>query len=157
VLPSDQRGIPRPQGPACDLGAAEMTVPSPASQFFTLAPCRRVDTRSGAPLACGVNHAFTLTGGACGVPAGAGAVAVNVTVTQPSSQGNVNVLQGGTSPPITAILNYLAGGHARQQRGRPAEPRRTGRGALLSRGKRPRHHRRQRLLPVGSAGVDCRA
>jgi hypothetical protein len=43
------------------------------------------------------------------VPAGAGAVAVNVTVTQPSSQGNVNVFQGGTSPPITAILNYSAG------------------------------------------------
>ena len=109
VLPNDQRGIPRPQGPACDLGAVEMTIPSPATQFFTLNPCRRVDTRSGAPLACGVNHTFTLTGGACGVPSGAGAVAVNVTVTQPSSQGNVNVFPGGSSPPITAILNYGAG------------------------------------------------
>jgi hypothetical protein len=111
VLPNDQRGIPRPQGPACDLGAVEMTVPSPSTQFFTIPPCRRVDTRSGGggPLACGVTHTFSLTGGACGVPSGAEAVAVNVTITEPSAPGNVNVFPGGTSPPITAILNYSAG------------------------------------------------
>jgi hypothetical protein len=109
VLPLDQRGIARPQGPACDLGAVEMTLPGPATRFFTLTPCRRVDTRSGGPLACGANHTFTLTGGACGVPSGARAVAANVTVTQPSAPGNVNVFPASSPPPGTAIVNYGAG------------------------------------------------
>jgi hypothetical protein len=109
VVGTDQRGIPRPQGPACDLGAVEVVVPTPATDFFTLTPCRRVDTRSGSPLGCGANTTFTLTGGACGVPSGATAVAANVTVTQPSAQGNVNVFPAGASPPQTAIVNYVAG------------------------------------------------
>ncbi len=109
VLATDQRGIPRPQGPACDLGAVEMVVPTPANNFFTLTPCRRVDTRSGAPVACGVNQVFTLTGGTCGVPASARAVAANVTVTQPSAQGNLNVFPASALPPVTAVVNYAAG------------------------------------------------
>jgi hypothetical protein len=85
-------------------------VPTPATRFFTLTPCRRVDTRSGAsPLACGVNHVFTLTGGTCGVPASAKAVAVNVTVTQPSAQGNLNVFPSTALPPLTAVVNYGPG------------------------------------------------
>jgi hypothetical protein len=110
VVGTDQRGIPRPQGPACDLGAVEIVVPTPATSFFTLAPCRRLDTRSGAALACGVNNVFTLTAGTCGVPSGASAVAANVTVTQPSAPGNLNVFRAGTAfPPPTAIVNYSAG------------------------------------------------
>jgi len=110
VLPKDQRGIPRPQGPACDLGAVEIEVPTPPADFFTLAPCRRVDTRLlGGPLACGVNHVFTVTGGSCGVPTSAKAVAANVTVTQASAQGNVNVFPASSFPPLTSVLNYTAG------------------------------------------------
>jgi hypothetical protein len=109
VVGTDQRGIPRPQGPACDLGAVEIVVATPANDFFTLTPCRRLDTRSGSPLGCGTNNTFTLTGGSCGVPAGARAVAANVTVTQPSAQGNLNVFPAGASPPQTATVNYSAG------------------------------------------------
>jgi hypothetical protein len=109
VLGVDQRGIPRPQGPACDLGAVEVAVPALPTDFFTITPCRRVDTRSGAPLACGVNHPFTLTGGSCGVPASAKAVSANVAVTQASASGNLNVFPLGVFPPLTAVVNYTAG------------------------------------------------
>jgi hypothetical protein len=109
VVGTDQRGIPRPQGPSCDLGAVEVVVPTPATDFFTLTPCRRVDTRSGSPLTCGSSTTFTITGGSCGVPSGATAVAANVTVVGPTSQGNVNVFPAGASPPQTAIVNYAAG------------------------------------------------
>jgi hypothetical protein len=110
VVGTDQRGIPRPQGPACDLGAVEVVVPTPATDFFMLTPCRRVDTRSGSPLVCGANHYFILTGGSCGVPASATAVAANVTVVQTSAVGNLNVFPATAAfPPQTAIVNYSAG------------------------------------------------
>jgi predicted outer membrane repeat protein len=116
VLAADQRGVVRPQGPACDLGAVEIQgPPPPATDFFTLDPCRVIDTRlptgptGGAPLTCGVDRVFTLTGGACGVPVSAKGVAVNVTVAQPSAQGNVNAFAPGPLAPETSIMNYTAG------------------------------------------------
>jgi predicted outer membrane repeat protein len=115
VIATDQRGVARPQGAACDLGAVEVGEPPPPStDFFTLDPCRVVDTRQpgptgGAPLICGVEQVFTLTGGSCGVPAGAKAVAVNVTVAQPTGQGNLNVYPAFTLPPATSVVNYVGG------------------------------------------------
>jgi hypothetical protein len=116
VLPTDQRGVARPQGAACDLGAVEVgEPPPPATDFFTLDPCRAVDTRlpggptGGAPLICGVEQEVTLTGGSCGVPSTAKAVAANVTVTQAAKQGNLNVYPAGSLPPVTSVLNYVAG------------------------------------------------
>jgi predicted outer membrane repeat protein len=115
VLATDQRGVHRPQGAACDLGAVEVgEPPPPGTDFFTLAPCRVVDTRQpgptgGAPLICGVEQVFTLTGGACGVPGTAKAVAANVAVTQPTKTGFVNVYPALTLPPVTSVVNYVAG------------------------------------------------
>ena len=115
VIATDQRGVARPQGAACDLGAVEVGAPPPPStDFFTLSPCRAVDTRlpgptGGAPLICGVEQVFTLTGGSCGVPGSAKAIAANVTVTQPSKQGNLNVYPASSLPPQTSVVNYVAG------------------------------------------------
>jgi len=113
VVATDQRGVARPQGAACDLGAVEVGAPPPpATNFFTLAPCRVVDTRlpsgptGGSPVICGVEQVVTLTGGSCGVSASAKAVAANVTVIGPSMQGNLNVYPAGSFPPPTAVVNY---------------------------------------------------
>ncbi len=111
----DQRGVSRPQGPLCDLGAVEVSPPPPALNYFALNPCRVLDTRlpagptGGAPLICGVDQVVTLTGGACGVPASAKAVAGNVAVTQPSKPGDVNVFPAGSFVPQTSTVNYSAG------------------------------------------------
>jgi hypothetical protein len=115
VVPTDQRGVSRPaSGTACDRGSVEVVAPLPASaatDYFTVNPCRLVDTRlvssptAGAPLTCGLTQAFTV-GGACGVPSDAVAVSANVAVTQPTDPGTLNVFPAGTAPPLTAVVNY---------------------------------------------------
>ena len=80
-----------------------------------MTPCRVFDTRlvglqtTGAPLTCGGDYDFTLAGGTCGVPSGASAVSLNVTVTAPSAQGNLRLFASGTPAPFVSSLNYVAG------------------------------------------------
>ena len=52
------------------------------TDFYTVTPCRMLDTRAGAPLASGV-PLLVSAAGACGIPANARAVAVNVTTIAP--------------------------------------------------------------------------
>ena len=113
VVARDQRGVARPQGAACDLGAVEVGEPGPpATDLYTLSPCRVVDTRlpsgptGGAPLVCGVEQVFTLAGGSCGVPGTARAVAANVAAVGPSKQGYMNAYPSGAYPPLTSVVNY---------------------------------------------------
>jgi hypothetical protein len=81
----------------------------PALDFFTLLPCRAVDTRTtGQPVAAGADRTFTITG-RCGVPATAKAVSLNVAVTQPTAAGNVRLFPAGATVPVVSTLNYSAG------------------------------------------------
>jgi hypothetical protein len=89
--------------------------PSPAD-FYTVAPCRLVDTRnaagpSGGPaLVAGAVRSFPVTGGVCGVPSSAGAVSVNVTVVGAAAQGNLILFPGDAAgPPLASTLNFTAG------------------------------------------------
>ena len=83
-------------------------------RFHPLAPCRAVDTREatgpwgGPSLAAGATRSFEI-GGRCGVPADAGAVALNVTVTNPASAGDVTVYPGTGAAPGTGTLSFAAG------------------------------------------------
>jgi len=83
--------------------------PTPAD-YYTLTPCRLVDTRSAqAPaLAAGERRVWTVTGGACGVPATATAVAVNVTVTGATAAGHVRLAPGNGLTESSAV-NFSAG------------------------------------------------
>ena len=84
-------------------------VSSAASNFFTLTPCRAVDTRSGSPLplVSTVPRTFSLT--SCGVPMGARAASINVTVTQPTGAGFVRFGPGLCPLPNTSTINFSAG------------------------------------------------
>jgi len=84
--------------------------PTTASDYYTLAPCRLLDTRAAqAPaLAAGERRVFVLTGGACGVPTTAVAVAVNVTVTGPSAPGFIR-LAPGNGLTGTSAINFSPG------------------------------------------------
>ncbi len=94
--------------------AASRLTSTSAVSFYTVNPCRAVDTRElagptgGAPLTCGGDRDFTLAG-ACGVPSGAKAVSLNVTVTEPSTQGNLRLFSSGAPAPLVSSLNYAAG------------------------------------------------
>jgi len=81
--------------------------------YFTLAPCRLVDTRGGAPSAGPVmdgQETRTITAvGSCGIPGSAHALSVNVAVTQPTSGGNVRLFASDQTLPTVSTINYSAG------------------------------------------------
>jgi hypothetical protein len=79
--------------------------------FYSVPPCRLADTRSlgaGGPLISGVPRAF-LVAGACGVPADATAVAVNLAVVDPPGGGYVTLYPGNRAAPVASSLNFNAG------------------------------------------------
>lgn len=84
--------------------------PPPGLGFYTVAPCRVVDTRAAqAPaIAAGASRTFALAG-ACGLPSGAKSVSLNVTVVPGSAAGNVVVYPGDLAAPGTATVNFSAG------------------------------------------------
>lgn len=88
---------------------------TPPTKFYTLAPCRIVDTRNpvgtygGPALAAGPSLRVLPIAGQCGVPAAARSVVSNLTVTQPASSGYIVVHPGDEAPSGTSALNFSAG------------------------------------------------
>jgi len=89
---------------------APLPDPGPVNlDFYTLVPCRVLDTRDGAvPIASGSTLVFPVAGN-CGIPSTARAVSLNITVVAPSGVGYVTLFQGGEGPPPTAAINFTAG------------------------------------------------
>jgi uncharacterized repeat protein (TIGR01451 family) len=87
---------------------------SPTMDFYTLEPCRLVDTRNapgtfgGPALVAGADRVFPLFG-SCGIPSTARALSVNLTATQPTAQGNLRLYPAGTPLPLVSSINYVAG------------------------------------------------
>jgi hypothetical protein len=85
-----------------------------SSRYYTLAPCRLVDTRNpagpagGPALQAGQTRTFALAG-SCGVPATAKALSVNVTVTQPAAAGHLSLYAADEQPGGTTTINFAAG------------------------------------------------
>jgi len=100
-------------GAAIAYGQATGRIYDPGS-FFTLTPCRVLDTRDaagpygGPALAADQSRAFTLAG-RCGIPATAHTVSVNLTVTQATARGNLRLYPADRPVPGTSTLNYTSG------------------------------------------------
>jgi hypothetical protein len=73
--------------------------------FYTLTPCRVVDTRSGSPLTSGSPATFQVSG-TCGVPASARAVAFNVTVTSSTGDGYVVLWPADLGRPGSTSISF---------------------------------------------------
>lgn len=89
----------------------QLSETSGPTDLYTLEPCRLVDTRTagdGPALAAGETRTFQLTG-ACGVPATAKALAVNVTVFNPTAQGHLRINPAGTLTTSTSAINFTPG------------------------------------------------
>jgi hypothetical protein len=85
--------------------------PLPGRDFFTVPPCRILDTRQGdqgPALASGLRK-IVLAAGTCGIPATARAIAVNLTVVQPSAGGYLALHAGDIAPDATSALNFSTG------------------------------------------------
>jgi hypothetical protein len=76
--------------------------------FYTVTPCRVVDTRSAdAPaLGSGTTRTFEVAGPICGVPATARSVAVNVTATNETQRGNLTLYPAGEPAPTSSTVNF---------------------------------------------------
>jgi Metallo-peptidase family M12/IPT/TIG domain len=88
--------------------------PPPAAGYYTLTPCRLVDTRNpngalgGPAIPASTRRNFALTG-VCGIPAGAKAISVNVAVTGPAATGFLKLFAGDGIAPLATSLNFSAG------------------------------------------------
>lgn len=79
-----------------------------AESFFTVGPCRILDTRgTNTPLTSGVARTVQVTG-TCSIPASAKAVSVNVTVISPTGPGFMRIFPGDQlgGPFEHSTLNY---------------------------------------------------
>ena len=88
--------------------------PPVGRSLHTLAPCRVLDTRrvngplGGPALAAGADRTFVVAG-QCGIPAGAKAISLNVTVTGAGTPGDLRLRAGGTAQTLASTINYRAG------------------------------------------------
>jgi uncharacterized repeat protein (TIGR01451 family) len=82
--------------------------------YFTVAPCRVIDTRGGTvpiggPVMQGQETRTFALAGNCGIPSTAKAVQLNIAVTQPDSVGNIRLFPAGQAVPTISSINYSAG------------------------------------------------
>ena len=127
--------------------------------YFTVAPCRVIDTRSGygplagPALAAGGDRSFTIAG-ACGIPPSAKAISVNIAVTGATTRQPALACGGERGRP--RVLDQLRGRpDPLQQRDRLAERRGTDR-RVHGPGRREDqlHPGRERLLQVTGSGAE---
>jgi uncharacterized protein (DUF1800 family) len=82
--------------------------------FYTVAPCRLIDTRTaagplgGPALAAGALRQFDANG-QCGISTRALAVSANVTVVNGASDGSLSFRSAGGAPPVIATIPFGAG------------------------------------------------
>ncbi len=82
--------------------------------FFTVTPCRAVDTRDpngpwgGPALIAGASRTFQLAN-RCGITATTRTVAVNITITEGTAPGHLTLYPPDAALPATSNINYRAG------------------------------------------------
>ena len=90
-------------------GVATIVDGNRAASFYTLGPCRLLDTReSGPPLVANTSRRFHAPG-SCGIPPTARALAVNLTVVNPGDRGNLRLYPADGTTPLASVLNFGSG------------------------------------------------
>ncbi len=86
------------------------------TSFYTVTPCRLVDTRNadgplgGPPLQPGLERIFDVAASSCGIPAGAKVISVNVAVTGAVAGGFLTIYSGDAlQRPGTSAISFSAG------------------------------------------------
>jgi hypothetical protein len=106
-------GIPLAMTLLLAAGAAPVqATASSGGRYFPLTPARILDTRSGLGVSSGLAQGSSvnlIVVGRGGVPAGAAAVVLNVTVTNPATAGYLTVWPAGGPLPLASNLNFTAG------------------------------------------------
>lgn len=77
-------------------------------RFYTVTPCRLLDTRSSSARLSGAVYQLQITG-SCGVPSSATAIAANVTVVNGTGLGSVAIWPANLAQPIPSAINFAQG------------------------------------------------
>lgn len=113
---NDNRGAQLSDDDRAGIAALYAFTP-PATSFFTLPPCRLLDTREpdgphgGPRLGSGLSRSFAAAG-RCGIPASATAIAVNVTAVSSSAPGHLTFYPTGDALPNASTINFNGGTRA---------------------------------------------
>jgi hypothetical protein len=88
--------------------------PPVGRRYYTVAPCRVLDTRGptgayGGPAVPAQSAREFVVPGRCNVPATAVAIAANFTVPSPSGNGNLRAYPAGGAAPLASVINFAAG------------------------------------------------
>ena len=93
----------------------ETSGPAAGLQFYTVRPCRVLDTRNptgplgGPSLQPSATRTFNIAASICGIPASAVAISVNVTVTNAAGSGYLTVDRGdAVSLPMVGTIDFSA-------------------------------------------------
>ncbi len=92
-------------------GAPDVARAAGPFQFHSLTPCRIVDTREavgpkgGPALQSLVQRDFPVQG-ECGVPEGAEAASLNVTIVFPTNHGHLTIWPSGQAIPVASTVNF---------------------------------------------------
>jgi parallel beta-helix repeat protein len=91
-----------------------MTAAPPGRQFFTVTPCRAIDTRNaasplGGPALAGTSARTFALAGTCEIPTSARSLSANVIVTQPSTLGHLTIHAADLGLPLASTINFSAG------------------------------------------------
>lgn len=103
--------ITTPASAATFTATFQPPVPDAGVDFYTLAPCRAIDTRATGytpALKARSQRTFTVAG-RCGVPATAKAIAVNVTALNPTAQGHLRIAPSGAAASSSSVINFRPG------------------------------------------------
>lgn len=92
--------------------AADALAQSGPYQYYSLTPCRIVDTRNpagtdGGPSLGTASRDFQIRG-LCGVPVSAHAVSINITVANASTTSWLTIWPSGTAKPFVSTINFDA-------------------------------------------------
>jgi len=95
---------------AIALASSELVAQSGPYQYFTLTPCRVVDTRNavstnGGPVLGTTPRSFQMRG-ICGIPLTAKAISANVTVVYPTAWSWLTIWPSGQAMPNVASINF---------------------------------------------------
>ncbi len=86
-------------------------LPVVPNHFYTLTPCRLLDTRTTqTPLLAAAAVRLIQVGGLCGVPLGARSVALNITAVNASTAGGITLYPADYPSGLASSIDFAAGG-----------------------------------------------
>ena len=91
------------------MNASFSSVPPQGYHFLPVSPCRAIDTRTINATGIPGNTSRDVTFGGCGMPAGAVAVALNVTVAPRGTLSYLTIWPAGQAQPTVSTLNSVDG------------------------------------------------